>query len=576
MECYANRKRRVTWGGAIFGVVLLWSAAPLSASPIYRSIDGTGNNPIMANDLWGAAGTQLLRGKYDGRSSTAAYGDGVSSLAGPTRPSARSVSNGVSAQSGSDLNKKGATDMLWQWGQFLDHDIDLTPEHNPHEAAPIPVPSGDPFFDPFHTGTQEISLTRSVYDTATGTGANNPRQQLNQITSFIDASNVYGSDAVRAAALRTNDGTGKLKTSPGDLLPFNTAGLPNAGGPSPTLFLAGDVRANEQVGLIALHTLFVREHNRLATEIKADNPGFNGEKVYQEARKLVGAMMQNITYNEFLPMLLGSSAPGAYTGYDQTVNPNISNEFSTAAYRLGHSMLSSEIMRLDANGDVIGAGNISLKDAFFRPSEVINNGGIEPLLRGLSSQYSQNIDPLVIDDVRNFLFGPPGSGGLDLASLNIQRGRDHGLMGYNDMRAIVLGVEKYTGWSDPTLNFLPGVKEALMAVYDSIDDVDLWIGGLSEAHAGDSMVGELFTAILRDQFERLRVENRYWYENNMFEQEWMDVILESSLSNIIIRNTGIEIMQSDAFHISEPGPLALFGLAATVLLASRRRAANRP
>ena len=91
-----------------------------------------------------------------------------------------------------------------------------------------------------------ILFNRSLYDPASGTGTDNPRQQLNEISTWIDASNVYGSDSERAEALRTLDGSGRLRTSAGNLLPFNSAGLPNAGNDSDELFLAGDVRANEQ------------------------------------------------------------------------------------------------------------------------------------------------------------------------------------------------------------------------------------------------------------------------------------------------------------------------------------------
>ena len=165
--------------------------------------------------------------------------------------------------------------MLWQWGQFLDHDIDLTEAAEPGEPFNIPIPGGDPYFDPEGTGTQVMSLNRSAYDHNTGKTPDNPRQQMNHITAFIDASMVYGSDSIRAKALRTLDGTGRLKTSQGRLLPFNTSGLPNAGGTGPELFLAGDVRANEQVGLTALHTLFMREHNRIARNLRRQFPPVN-------------------------------------------------------------------------------------------------------------------------------------------------------------------------------------------------------------------------------------------------------------------------------------------------------------
>ena len=112
-------------------------------------------------------------------------------------------------------------------GPVPDHDIDLTDGVDPVEPADISVPVGDSFFDPFSTGTQTMSLNRSIYDK--DTGIDSPRQQINEITAWIDASNVYGSDEERATALRTLTGDGKLKTSVGNFLPFNTEGLANAG-----------------------------------------------------------------------------------------------------------------------------------------------------------------------------------------------------------------------------------------------------------------------------------------------------------------------------------------------------------
>ena len=374
-----------------------------------------------------ATETQLLR--YMG----ADFADGVSMMAGQGRPGPREVSNAVSAQVESIPNARGASDFLWQWGQFLDHDIDLTDGANPPESVPIEIPIGDPWFDPSATGAETMAFNRSIYNPETGYSVDNPRQQLNEITGWIDASNVYGSNTDRAMALRTNDGTGMLTTSDGDLLPFNTHGLPNAGGSSDTLFLAGDVRANEQVGLTAMHTLFVREHNRLSRGIAERHPDWSGDQIYEAARRVVGAQMQVITYREFLPLLLGPDALRPYQGYDPSADATIMNSFSTAAYRLGHSLLSTTLRRLDANGQTIGAGDLPLRDAFFAPDEIVEHG-IEPLLRGLASQVCQDLDVHVVDDVRNFLFGPPGGGGFDLASLNIQRGRDHGLPGYNDAR----------------------------------------------------------------------------------------------------------------------------------------------
>ena len=361
----------------------------------WRNIDGTENN--AANPTWGCAQSELIR------MCPQAYEDGSAMPSGADRPGAREISNLLVAQEESMPNSRGLSDMFWQWGQFLDHDMDLVAVVDPSESFDIPVPSGDPFFDPFHTGTEAISLNRSFFSMVDGA-----REQVNEITAFIDASNIYGADEERAQALRMHDGTGRLKTSAGNMLPFNEEGMPNAPSPDPSFFLAGDVRANEQAGLASMHTLFVREHNYWADFI-GNIFWFLGDQArYEIARAIVAAEVQAITYNEFLPLLLGPNALGPYEGYSSAVHPGVANEFATAAYRFGHTMLSPVLLRLDATGETIPEGDIALRDAFFRPDEV-SAVGIEPYLRGLASQEAQEVDSFVIDDVRNFLFGPPGA-----------------------------------------------------------------------------------------------------------------------------------------------------------------------
>ena len=294
---------------------------PETQTASFRTFDGSLNN--LENTEIGAANTQLLR------IAIPAYSDGFSALAGVNRQSPRAISNAIFAQSTSIPTQFNTSDFLWQWGQFLDHDIDLTDGSDPAEPANILVPAGDLYFDPSFSGIEEIPFNRSLYDPATG--FNNARQQLNEISAWIDASNVYGSNSERASVLRTNNGSGKLKTSAGGFLPFNTTGLTNTGGSGDNLFIAGDVRANEQAGLTAMHTLFVREHNRLADLIVAATPDFSGDQIYQKARQMIGAEMQNITFREYLPALLGTGAIPPYSGYNATINASISNIFSAAA-----------------------------------------------------------------------------------------------------------------------------------------------------------------------------------------------------------------------------------------------------
>ena len=497
------------------------------------AIDGTGNNLVETD--WGSTDEQLLR------LVSVEYGDGISTPAGEDRPSAREVSNAVVAQTELTTNDRGLTDLVWLWGQFIDHDLDLTESADPVEAFNIEVPTGDEYFDPDGTGEQVIALNRSIYDEETGDEIGDPRQQINQITAFLDGSVVYGSDEERAAALRTFEG-GKLKTSGGDLLPFNEEGLENAGGTFDSLFLAGDVRANENAALTAMHTVWVREHNRLADEIAAENPELTDEEIYQQARAIVRAQLQVITYNEFLPALLGKDALSEYHGYDPTVNPGISNLFSTAAYRLGHSMLPTELLRLDSDGNVVEAGNLSLSEAFFAPQEILSEG-IDSLLLGAANQQAQEIDNMIIDDVRNFLFGQPGQGGFDLASLNIQRGRDHGLADYNQAR-IDLGLEPVTSFDEITSD--PELAAELEALYGDVNNIDAWVGGLAEDHVRGSSLGELMQTVLIDQFERIRDGDRFWYEN-VLSGRALAAVEATTLSDVIMRNTDIEGLSRNVF-----------------------------
>ena len=475
---------------------------PIIAGREARTYDGSNNN--VANASWGATFEHLQRlGAAD-------YADGISSLAGALRPSPREISNIIVNQDdGASLpNAVNGSDFVWQWGQFLDHDLDLT--DGAEESANIPVPTGDSFFDPDGAGAATIPLSRALFDPATGTDASNPREQENEITSWIDGSMIYGSDDDRATALRVSADSPFLATSAGNLLPFNVNNLTNANGfvtDTTTLFLAGDVRVNEQVGLAVMHTLFVREHNRIAQELADANPTKNAEDIFQEARRMVIGKIQYITYNEWLPVLLGPGAIPGYSGYDDSLNPTIFNEFSVAAFRLGHSMLNEQLLRLDAAGNEIPDGNLDLAEAFFTaPTILQDEDDLDPVLRGLAAQRHQKIDVKIVSDVRNFLFGQPGDGGLDLASLNIQRGRDHGVPSYNAMRE-AMGLARRTAFDQITSD--ADLAAALSSTYGSIDEIDLWVGGLAEEPVAGSQLGPLFQAILVKQFTELRDGDRF-------------------------------------------------------------------
>ena len=528
----------------IFGLFLFTNV--LSAQE-YRTFDGSGNN--LQNTDWGATHTQLKR------ATSIAYGDGISTPGGTTRPNPRIISNGLFAQDSLVNDPLNLSDFIWVFGQFIDHDISLT--HDSPEQAFINVPAGDPWFDPFGQGTALIFMSRSEPMDGTGTSVNNPREHGNEITAWLDASNVYGSDTSRANWLRTFQ-DGKMKLSTAGLLPFNTftgnyadpvdynsPGMDDAVGISNYHFVAGDVRANENPLLAAFHTLFVREHNRLCDTLLIQNPSWTDEQLYQHARKIVGGQIQNIVYTEWLPAM-GVDLP-VYSAYDPTVDPRIMNVFSAAAFRMGHTLLNSTVFRLDNDGNEIAAGNLQLQEAFFNPLSMIwSGGGIDPLFKGMGTQISQDLDCKVIDDVRNFLFGPPGAGGLDLASININRGRERGLPDFNTIRSD-FGMTPYANFYE--LNPDSAVANSLQQLYGDINEVDAWVGMLAEGHMPDALFGETIMEIMKIQFGALRNGDRFYFENDAdLSTAEIEEIKNTNLHDIIMRNTNITLMQQNVFE----------------------------
>lgn len=515
----------------------------MNSDKFFRRLDGTYNN--LKHPTWGAKDTPLLR------KTPVAYADGYSSLAkrGVNSPNPREISNLLCHQDIPTENSADLSDFVWVWGQFLDHEIDLTEAAEPSENADIPIPEDEPY----HTGASMIPFKRSAYAFTTGLAKNNPRQQINQLASYIDAANVYGVDSDRLFELRAGDGSGKMKvfhSRKGDLLPFNTTDLANATPASATeasrFFLAGDVRANEHAILTAMHTLFVREHNRLCDRVIEKHPILLGkdEEIFQLARKLVGAIMQAITYKEFIPALLGDNALSHYDGYCEDVNAGVANVFSTACYRLGHSMLPDQLH------SATGKTHIKLRDAFFNP-DLIKERGIEFLLQGRYKQKMQEIDLQISSEVRNFLFSPPNDENqpfLDLASLNIQRGRDHGLADYNSVRESY-GLPRVTGFDEITCK--PKVQKNLKILYGDVNTIDPWIGGLAEDHKEGAQVGELIFTVLKDQFERMRDGDRFWYENDPILQGYQDKIESVTLAKVIRRNTYLKDVPDNVFRVKQ-------------------------
>lgn len=532
-----------------YSVFFFLFLASVSFTQENRTIDGQRNN--LNDPHWGAIEAPLLR------KATNNYVDGAQEINDKGLPTPREVSNQLFEQLDDHLESQSLSDYVWLFGQFLDHDISLI--ENGHEVSTLDIPTDDEYFSP----QTVIPLSRSEYMPGTGQGIGNPRMYQNKVTSFIDGSNVYGSTEERANWLRSFS-DGKLKVSKNsilneDVLPWNTVtGEFNDQvdlSPAATMaddtkslnkyFVAGDDRANENTLLLCIHILFVREHNRLCDELKERYPSWNDEQLYQRARKMVGAYLQSITYNEWLPAM-GVYLP-EYPGYSAAIEPSIMNVFSAAAFRIGHTMIDDDIIRMDNEGEIIAAGNLNLKDAFFKPRQILEAQGIDAYFKGMGTQVMQEMDCKMIGDLRNFLFQGPSNTGLDLASINIFRGRDRGLPDYNTIRTD-FGLTKMSSFDDMTDN--PEDIKVLTELYGTIDKVDAWVGMLTERHIDDTAVfGELVMTIIKDQFRNLRNCDRFYFENDKtFSQSEIAAIKRTTLHDIIMRNTSITLMQPNVFE----------------------------
>jgi hypothetical protein len=475
----------------VLALVVTISALAVIATPgdatgfASRTLDGSGNN--LRHPEWGRAGTLYLRVAQTN------YADGISIMV--TGPSVRYVSNRVFNDAGQNIfSKNGVTQWGWVWGQFLDHDFGLRDER-PAENAAIGFDRADPL-EEFANDLGAIDFARTP--AAPGTGVNTPRQQVNTLSSYIDASNVYGVDPQRLEWLRvgpvdgdmSNNGA-RLMLTADDFLPSVDARGDSSTAPAMDLMgplvgtpnravVAGDVRANENIALTSLHTLFAREHNRIVASLPSS---LSAEERFQIARRVVGAEIQYITFTQFLPAL--GVRLDAYHGYDSTVNPGLSNEFAVVGYR-AHSMIHGEFdttvpagtysdaqliafaaqqVVVEPDGDQVTL-EIPLAAAFGTP-DLLKDLGLGPVFQSLSQRQYEN-DEQIDNALRSVLFQIPKpgipdptvcgapvvnpdcfSGVSDLGAIDIARGRDHGMPTYNDLRR-AYGLAPKTSFVDVT------------------------------------------------------------------------------------------------------------------------------
>jgi len=554
-----------------------WPRYYCDGQSAFRSFSGACNN--LVKPILGRSFTPSQRFV------PAQYGDGIQSLRkavdGSDLPNARYVSYTINEEA--PVRHHMHSMWVLQWGQFVDHDLTLTaisqiptdptglgetvdiecgedgcdtPE-TLGQCVPVMVPEQDPDFKG-HLKCLEFVRSQGVPNLKCSMGA---REQVNQLTSFLDASNVYGSTLEEVDRLRdfSDSQRGRLKSSPHPsagkktLLPTTTddPDCIELQGPGSKCFFAGDERANEHNTLTVMHTMWMREHNRLEAQMHSLNPHWTGDRLFNEVRKIVGAMVQHITFNEFLPLVLGADVVSKeglrlqkyehYMGYDNTVDPRIASGFATAAYRFGHSLLVNKFPRVNEKNEKVGDDDLST--LFFRPSLILDEakGGIDGYVRGLCSHTHNMVDRFITKQVTNKLFSenPPTALGLDLVTLNIQRGRDHGIPGYNTYRQWC-GLRKATNFEDLVDIEDENVKQKFRKLYKHVDDIDLFPAGLSEKPVKGGLVGPTFACIIGRQFSRIRKGDRFWYENPGpagFNKDQLNEIRKTSLSKVLCTNS---------------------------------------
>ncbi|RUS84195.1 hypothetical protein EGW08_008035, partial [Elysia chlorotica] len=475
----------------------------------FRTIDGYCNN--LVNPVWGTPGwpfKRILPSRYDDSSNAPR----TKSVTGTHLPSARTVSRLLHTRDSVDTESEKLTSMFTQFGQFLDHDIGLTPKTRvsflmssrplPGTCFTIAIPQPDTTFN-----KTCMNFVRSKVFSPSF------KEQGNAVTSFIDGSQIYGSSLQQQKSLREFRGGNECIPPP------------------------GDVRVNEQPMLSALHLVFHRYHNHIADLLSAYNIVWDDERVFQETRKIMGAILQHIVYSEYLPPLLGPVIMGNYRlresifyRYKPDTDPRMINSFATAAFRFGHSMVPGHLM--------FGDKRKPLDSLFFSPHHIQHseNSVLAGLIRGTVTSPSQKSDRFFSPAVSHNLFSDEATGrSLDLVSLNIQRGRDHGLPSYTAFRG-ACRLPALTGAEPEIQDFLK--------VYSDINDIDLFSGGLSEPHVYGGAVGPTFACIIAQQFKDLKYGDRFWFETTDsttgFTTDQLKSIKKVSLASILCAASGIK------------------------------------
>jgi len=409
----------------------------------------------------------------------------------PLATNERLLSNAIFNQITPIPDHRQLSAMIAFWGQFIDHDIVLSDSDPTQGTFSIPMVPSDAIL---HATRNKFRLTNGCRDSRT----------LN--TPMIDAGTVYGdhSNPDRLAQVLRLPNSCKLRTSAGNLMPLK----------GDNTFEAGDPRNTEHSFLASLHTLWVREHNRLCDEMPSQ---WSVDEKFWKARQVVVAKIQHITYEEWLPALFGSQMHLLSSVPMRGETTRITMEFSVSAYRYGHSQIPDPI------------GPFALPTLFFNAQVLIDNG-IEPILGAAYTTPAESVNSKVVSGLRDFLFSAgPNIIGEDLVARNIFRGRELGLGTYAQI------AECY----------------GLSPLVEGITSEDPYIALLQEPLVAGSSLPRTIAHIVAEQFRRLKENDPRFYTKIASEigGKFYQEVRETTLGKVIEANTGLENVPEKVFRV---------------------------
>ncbi len=513
----------------------------------WRSLNGSGNN--IANPSWGSVGSEMSR------LTDANFSDNISSLAHSEFKNPREISNIVCDEIEIINDSNGLSSINSLWSEFIRNDVLFAPHQDSlhpggMEEAHISIPADDEIINPSGSHSAQMRYIRTEFIDGSGTDENNTRKYSNQASSWIDGSSIYGLNNAENSWVRSGSG-GRVSVTDwlgSDMIPAYDSNVfvSNWDGSeshyNQIQFSLADDRNGENIGVSTLHLLFLREHNRLADAIEERNPDWSDEQIFQRARKLVIAQIQVITYSEYLPSL-GINLP-EYKGYNSSMNPEISNEFFLLVSNSFTSQRNDAWLLLNDSRIEISSSPLQLERGYWTMDPILDDG-IEPLIRGAAFEPQRENDVALVSNLRNLLSGKSSwPGWIDECAMAIQLGRDRGITDYNSIRS-QLGYGKFLNWSDLTED--ENTSQQLSQAYDSIDRMDAIIGVLSEPRMANSVFGETQYNLAINQYSMLRDSDNYWYANDPELVPLLSELNNTSLSDIILRNSEVESIQCNVF-----------------------------